>query len=192
MDVLLALSLWFFAVTHVDTLVVLVAFCTDEGYHTSEVFVGHYLGFGLGLAVALVGTALAAETLQESAFLLGTVPLALGVWGMFRRRPSNPSRARTVPARRFGRVGIITMAGVGLSGENVAVFVPFFATLSPTELLVVCVVYLVAAGVTFVAAFVVARRTVAAGLPDWVDRWAVPASLTLIGLYVLSAGWLAG
>ena len=192
MESLLVISLWLFALTHIDTLVILVVFCADERYDLPEVLLGHYAGFSIGLAGALVGSAIAAETLRESSFLLGVVPLALGVWGIVRRDPSRTAESSIVPAGRLRRAGIVTSAGVGLSGENIAVFVPFFASLSQTELFVVNLLYLVAAGLTFVVALVVARRTTAVGLPDWVDRWAAPITLTVVGLYVLSAGWIAG
>lgn len=187
----MALALWFFALTHIDTLVILVAFCADERYRFPEVLLGHYAGFSLGLGGALLGSVLAAETLQESSFLLGVVPLGLGVWGFVRRRPSSASAYRAVPAGWLGRVGVVTSTGVGLTGENIAVFVPFFATLSRTQLFVVTLTYFVAAGLVFVLAFVIARQPRVVGLPDWVDRWAVPTVLTLVGLYVLSAGWIA-
>jgi len=188
-ELLLAVSLWFFAVTHVDTLVALVAFCADESYRVVEVLLGHYVGFSVGLAAAILGALFTAEALQESAFLLGIVPLALGLAGFARRRPSSP-RDGSQPASALTRTGTVATAGVGLSGENVAVFVPFFATLSPGELVVISLVYVCAAGAVFVIALVVARRS-AAGLPDWTDRWLVPASLVVIGLYVLTTGWLA-
>lgn len=191
MEGLLVLSLWFFAITHLDTLVLLLAFCTDERYQVAEIAIGHYLGFSIGLAGALVGSFAAAELLQDFSFLLGFVPLALGVWGILRRGTSNDHYTRIVPSGRLGRIGVVTAAGVGLSGENIAVFVPFFATLSTAELLAVTSLYLIAAGVVFVLALLVSRRPAAANLPGWVEEWAAPGSIILVGLYVLSAGWVA-
>ena len=192
MEQLLIVSLWFFGITHVDTFLLLVAFCTDENYQIPEVVVGHYLGFSAGLAVALVGSFVAAQSLREYAFILGLVPLALGVWGIIRRRPSSAPASGIVTHGRGARTGVVTFAGIGLSGENIAVFIPFFVTLTAAELLLVTVLYIVAAGVVFVLAYVVARLTVVAGLPAWFENWAAPASLIVIGLYVLSAGWVAG
>ncbi len=190
MEGLLALSLWFFAITHLDTLVLLLAFCTDERYRVGEVAIGHYLGFSIGLAGALVGSFVVAELLREFAFVLGFVPLALGLWGILRRGTSNDHYTRIVPSGRLGRTGVVTVAGIGLSGENIAVFVPFFATLSTAELLGVTALYLIAAGVLFVLALFISRRPATANLPEWVEEWAAPVSLILVGLYVLSAGWV--
>ena len=192
MERLLLVSLWFFVLTHLDTLVLLVAFCADERYDFYEVLVGHYLGFSTGLAVALVGAFVATQALREYSFVLGIVPVALGLWGVLRRRPSSVSHKRVVPSGPLARIGVVALAGVGLSGENVAVFVPFFVTLTNSELVIVTVGYLALAGVTFVLAYGVARFTVSAGLPQWVENWVAPVSLIVIGVYVLSAGWIAG
>lgn len=184
-------ALWFFAITHVDTLVVISAFCTDERYELLEVFVGHYLGFGIGLTGALVGAWVAAGAFEESSFLLGVIPLTLGVWGFVtvdtRIKPIQPD---VIPSR-LSRVGTVTVAGVGLSGENIAVFLPFFLTLSEGELAVVLVSYVVAAAVVFLFAVWIARRAVTFNIPRWVETHLVPATLVLVGSYVLLAGWLA-
>lgn len=72
-----------------------------------------------------------------------------------------------------------------------AIYVPFFLTLEAIELGAVVVTY-VAAGVVFLLSLLVARRTVAFGLPERVNRWLVPAILTFVGVYVLVSGWFLG
>ncbi len=190
MESLLVVAMWLFVVTHVDTLVVLVAFCTDEEYHTTEVAVGHYVGFGLGLAVALLAAFLAAEFFREQSFLLGALPLALGVRGLLRKRSEETPPPSENATGRTKRIGIVATAGFGLSGENVAIYVPFFLTLEPSELGAVVAAYLVGAVVVFLAASLMARRAVAFGPPRWIDRFLVPAMLVLVGGYVLVAGWV--
>lgn len=208
---LLALATWLFVVTHVDTLVVLVAFCVDETYSPAEVGIGHYLGFLAGLSAAVVAAVVAAEFFREWAALFGVVPIALGVWGLFRRRPdtgsvvvdgvsdrpgriSQSERTGAVGSvsERTGRVGVVAGAGVGLSGENVALFVPFFLSLSSAELANVVLLYVVFAGVLLLLALGVARRVPDASLPPWIDRWLVPTVLILVGMYVVLAGIAAG
>lgn len=178
-----------FALTHVDTFLVLVAFCGDEDYATREVLLGHYLGFMVGLALAVVGGILAAELLSESAFLLGFVPLALGLWGLARQREAKAAIERVSPPTPGRRVSVVTSAGVGLSGENVAVFVPFFAGLSTTELGVSVVAYFLAAGVLFGMAWVAVRTVWPATIPPAIENRLVPGTLVVVGIYVLLAGW---
>ena len=207
MELVVVLALWLFAVTHVDTLVVLVAFCADEHYGLPEVFVGHYLGFGLGLLLAVLAATVATESIREWAFLLGLLPFGLGLWGL-RGHSSDvvhAERGETVgveavqvvrdehgtPASSVGRVAVVTTAGIGLSGENVAVFVPFFLTLSTVEFVVVLVAYVLAAIVPFALAFLLSRETLAIGIPSWLESWLVSITLVLLGGYVVVAGWIA-
>ena len=192
MEFPLLFALWLFAITHIDTVIVLTAFCTDDRYGGNEILVGHYVGFCFGMIGAVLGALIAAEALRESAFLLGIVPLGLGLWGVLRRDNSASLNERSAPGHVIGRIGIVTLTGIGLSGENIAVFVPFFLTLSRVELLVVSIVYLIAAGFVFLVAYLLARVSRDRFLPDWIERWAVPVSLILIGIYVLLVGWLAG
>lgn len=192
MESLFVVALWLFAVTHLDTLVVLVAFCADEEYRTGEVFVGHYLGFLLGLGAALVATFFAAEVLQERAFVLGVLPVALGVRGFIKQRTELDSVDTPVTTSGRERIGIVAAAGVGLSGENVAIYVPFFIALQePTLVAAIVGIYLVGGGVVFLVSLLIARRTLAVGTPRWVDRLLVPTVLVAVGLYVLAAGWFA-
>ncbi len=190
MEEVLFVGAWLFVLTHIDTLIVLTAFCADEDYLRSEVLVGHFAGFTVGLAGAVIGAFIAAGLLQEWSFLLGVVPAGMGVWGLLRRRPeAEVLETETVP-EPVSRIGVVTAAGIGLSGENLAVFIPFFAGLSVSELVSVVALYLVGAGLVFLAALVVVRLVPEARMPTWVDDWLVPAVLIGVGGYVLLAGWL--
>lgn len=192
METLLFVAVWLFAVTHLDTLVVLVAFCADEDYRTIEILVGHYAGFGVGLAGAVIAATVAAELFAGWTFLLGIVPLGMGLWGLLSRSPEEAVEDSAIVPDRAGRIGIVTGAGIGLSGENLAVFIPFFARLSAADLAIVVGLYLLGAAVVFLFALAIARRAAAVGLPRWIDRWLVPAVLTIVGAYVLLAGLFVG
>ena len=187
----LVVAAWAFALTNVDTLAVLVAFCADDDYRLREVLVGHFLGFAVGLAAALAVVLAAAEFLQGWVFLLGIVPLALGAWGLLQQQPDVGPSKPVVASSPAGRIEVVTTAFVGLAGENLAVYIPLFSTFSPEELTATVLLYVLAAVVWFLLAVVLARRLRAAGPPAWLDRWFVPTTLILVGAYVLLAGWLA-
>lgn len=190
METVLVLAVWLFAVTNIDALVVIGAFCADNDYRHWEVLVGHYVSFCLGLAAAVVGTVVAVDLLQEWTFLLGVVPLGLGVWGLVRQPPETTIAEVPAVPNTLGRIGVVTSTGIGISGENIAVYVPFFADLSSGELTFVLGTYLLGTGLVFLAAFLFVSRFAAAGIPDRVDRWLVPSVLVVIGVYVLVTGLL--
>ncbi|MDQ2051905.1 cadmium resistance transporter [Natronolimnohabitans sp. A-GB9] len=174
--------------THLDTLIVISAFCADNDYRIWEVFVGHYVGFCIGLIAAVIGAIVAAELLEEWTFLLGVVPLSIGLWGLLRRPPeASIERTPAVP-NSTGRIGVVTVAGIGLSGENLAVFIPFFADLSTTELTLIVCVYLIGAGIVFLAALSIVYHVAVDGISDRLDRWLVPTVLVFVGGYVVVTG----
>lgn len=186
----LLVAVWLFTISHLDTLVVLVAFCTDEEYRPVEVLIGHYAGFSVGLAGAVVGAVVATGLFVNWTFLLGLVPLAMGIYALMGRSPECEIGDYDVLAEPTERIGVVAAAGIGLSGENVALFVPFFVRLSPSELVFVCFTYLLGAGVVYLLARWIARRGEAVGIPAWVDRWFVPVVLIVVGAYVFVTGWL--
>ncbi|WP_418282669.1 cadmium resistance transporter [Halorubrum sp. DTA98] len=189
MEPILFVALLFFAATNLDTFVVLVAFLIDDDYRTPEVFFGHSVGVVVGLTGAVLGALLAAEWLHTWTFLLGVVPLGLGIWGLSRPESGPETDELQVVPGPIGRVGVVSVIAVGLAGENLAVYVPFFAGLSTAELTIVVAAYVVASGGLFLLAWGVARRTVDLGVPAWVDRLLVPIVLLLVGAYILIAGW---
>lgn len=191
-ETVLLLGVWLFALTNIDTMIIIGAFCADNQYPIWEVFVGHYLGFTIGLIAAVAGSILAAEVLEEWSFLLGAVPLAIGLRGLFFSPPETSIEQSTVLPNSTGRIGVVTLAGIGLSGENLAVYIPFFLALAPTELLVIIGVYLVGAGILFLVALLTVYHVTVDGISDRLDRWLVPAVLVIVGGYVVSTGFFAG
>ena len=189
MYTLIAIGAWAFVLTNVDTLLVLIAFLADDDYRFPEVLVGHFLGFAVGLVAALLIVSAAAEFLHEWVFLLGVVPLTMGVWGLLSQQVDDHRVEPVVATSRSGRIGIVTTAGIGLAGENLAVYIPLFATFTRDELIVTTVLYVVAAGILYLLALVLARRARIVGKTRWIDRWLVPTALTLVGAYVLVVGW---
>ena len=190
MNAFVVAALGLFVVANLDTLVVLMAFLRDEQYAASEIAIGHFLGFGAGLLGALVATLLAEIAFYEFAFLLGVVPLGLGIIGFFRQPADGPVLDPSALPSQVSRTGIVTTAGIGLSGENVALFVPFFITLTTFELTVVVLLYLFAAGVTLLVAFFSARLFIDVSLPAWINDRFVPLLLIVVGVYVLTTGWI--
>jgi len=180
-----------FILTHLDTLLVLLVFGTSPGYEPPEIIIGHFISTGFGLGVALLGSVLASELLHDYAFVLGILPLILGVRGFYKRHEATqPLRVVQKMSRRH-RISNVTVAGIGLNGENIAIFVPFFVGLTALELATVAVLYIVGAGVVVAVALLLSLRTATLDIPEWVETDLVPVSLILVGLYVFGAGWLA-
>lgn len=188
MELLLPFLVWLFAVTHVDTFVILVAFCADKEYRLPEVAVGHLIGFAVGLVIAIGAALLAAELFAAWAFMLGIVPIGLGLYAL---APGNGIAVAVEPplsGSPSGRIVTVASAGVGVSGENVAAYVPVFVALTHRELAFAAGLYVLGAILLFLLAVVAVRRVLVVDLPTWVDSTLVPITLILVGTYVLLTG----
>ncbi len=120
MEVIIVVAFVLFAFTHFDTVIALIAFCADQEYGSSEVFLGHYLGFAIGLLLAVIGGLLFNELLHSWVHLLGIIPLTLGVLSILHRLPETNLIHRRASGYG-GRIGVVAATGIGLSGENLAV-----------------------------------------------------------------------
>lgn len=184
-------ALVLFLITHVDTLLVLVAFFADGRYYRNEIVVGHVMGFGIGLLIPIIIVIAAPDHLRDLGFLFGVVPLAMGLWGFFRRQQADEPDHPPEVLDGASRVLIVLGAGIGLSGENIAIYVPFFLTLSEVELGVVTILYSIGGLGLLVLAQYLSEHPGTARVPVWIEQRLVPATLTLVGVYVLITGWLA-
>ncbi|RQG98108.1 cadmium resistance transporter [Natrarchaeobius chitinivorans] len=180
-----------FIATNIDILIVVTAFCLDEDYATVEVVVGYCTGFLVGLCGAVFGAFVVTGVLQRWAFLLGAVPVVLGLWGLFRLEPDPVGDELQVIPGPTGRIWVVTVTAIGLNGENLAVYIPFFVGLTSAELLAVILAYIIAAVILFLVALLITRLTHDLPHPAWIDRWLVPAVLVFVGSYVIISGWIA-
>lgn len=190
LDSVIVIAVWLFVATHIDTVLVMAAFCADPEYRTFEVTIGHFLGFTVGLVGALIGGIIAAELLTEWTFLLGLIPLGLGISRLRQQYTTTEQSVSQVGTSGLNRIVIVTSAGIGLSGENIAVLIPFFAERTITELGVITALYLLGAVIVLVVALGVGKWITTVALPKWIDRWAVPGVLIIVGTYVTVSGWM--
>jgi len=114
-------SLTSFAVTNIDDLLVLTLFFAQR-VPTRKILLGQYLGF-LGIVALSLGGFWAAISLPSAWFrFLGLLPLAVGVKELTRIHENRPLAGSK-------QLNVISIAAVTFSngGDNIGVYVPFFA-----------------------------------------------------------------
>jgi cadmium resistance protein CadD (predicted permease) len=193
--VLLAVGLY--ATTNIDNFVVLTAFYSDRSYRAGQVTAGEFLGLAVIVAVSTGGAAAASTVPQRYLGLLGFVPLTLGVVKLVAlprgRRPPDPDTTAGAGRHRSFLVGAVT---VGNGGDNIAAYVPIFATRSLGDAAVIVVVFFVAAGIWCAAAQRIGEGRWISQAIDRVGHIAVPVVYVALGLSILgfsgTLGWLAG
>lgn len=193
--VLLAVGLY--ATTNIDNFVVLTAFYADRSYPARSVTAGEYLGLAVIVAVSAGAAAAAADVPRRYVGLLGLVPLTLGVVRLVAlvREGHPPDRD---PPARGGRhrpfvVGAVT---VGNGGDNIAAYVPIFASRSVGTSSVIVAVFVVVATAWCAAAYTVAHARWSGRAIERASHVVVPFVYLALGVWILvlsgTLGWLFG
>jgi cadmium resistance protein CadD (predicted permease) len=193
--VLLAVGLY--ATTNIDNLVVLTAFYSDRSYRPGQVTAGEYLGLAVIVAVSVAGAAAASNVPHRYIGLLGLVPLTLGAVKLVAvLRGGRPPDPDTTASTGRHRPFVVSAVTVGNGGDNIAVYIPVFATRSLSDAALIVVVFFVAAGVWCAAARAVAHAGWTRRVMHRFSHIAVPVVYVALGVSILvysgTLGWLAG
>ena len=180
-----------FAATDIDDLVILaVLFGAAEagtGPRARDIVVGQYLGIAVLFAVGALGAFGFLFLSDEVVGLLGLIPLGLGVRGLLllrRDEDDEDEPAVLLPPD----AGILSVAGITIAngGDNLAVYVPFFASAGASGLPVVALVFAVMVGVWCAIGRAVGGHPVTVAA---IERWghvAVPIVLVVLGVAIIA------
>jgi cadmium resistance protein CadD (predicted permease) len=176
-----------FAATNLDDVVVLTALfalaARGGPLRARHVVAGQVLGLGTLVAAAWVAAAGLLLVPEEVVGLLGLVPLALGILGLAALlRETAPDDEPAPIVGGTAGVAALTIAG---GADNIAVYVPFFASQGASGAAVVVGTFAVLLAVWLLGARWLAGRPPVARL---VGRWghvAVPVVLIVLGVAIL-------
>ena len=133
-----AVAIVVFAATNIDDILLLSAFFADRTLRPRAVVVGQFAGIGVLTAVSAVAALFALAIPDRWIALLGLVPLALGMRGLYfllRSRATDSSeepehlraartRAQQTTHSQWISVALVTMAN---GGDNLGVYIPLFS-----------------------------------------------------------------
>ena len=176
---LLAASFTTFAVTNADDLVLLTLFFARR-IPARRVVAGQYLGFSGIILLSLAGVLAALAIPHGWIRALGLLPLALGVWQLYRVKSRAPSGVHG------GAHGVVSIALITLTNgaDNVGVYVPFFLV-NRSDLWWILACYAVYAGIwCFVGRWIGNHPAVLRGVDQW-GHWLMPVVLIGLGVYIL-------
>lgn len=182
---LLATAIVAFLGTTIDDVIILTALFMARratGRPTARAIVtGQYAGFVVIIAVALLAAGGLAIVPDRWVGLLGLVPIAFGVWGLWRLRGGDDD-SRPPPATSATRIATITFAN---GADNISVFTPLFRDLHATGALLATALFLILLGVWCVlGALLGSHRAVVASLGR-VSHWLVPVVFIAVGVLIL-------
>jgi len=175
---LVVASIAAYAATDLDDIVVL-ALLFAAGRSARDVVVGQYLGIAALLAVSAAAAAGLLLVPEEVVGLLGLIPLAMGVHGLLRRGAEEHAMAAG-----GGVIGVAALT-IANGGDNVAVYVPYFATAGAGGMAVIVAVFAVLVAVLCVAARALGTHPVALSAVRRYGHVAVPLVLIALGVAIL-------
>jgi cadmium resistance protein CadD (predicted permease) len=181
------LSIVLFAGTHVDDLLLLLGFFADRTVPTSAIFAGQYIGVTTLLLGSLLCSEIAVMLPPLYLRFLGVVPLAIGLSKLpafFRSHSADVSETPPAPTHGRRMWGIATLT-IASGGDNVGVYLPFFATHPPEARLLIVVVFLLMTAIwCFVARWLAHHRIFQPAIRRWGSR-ALPIVLIALGMRIL-------
>jgi len=184
------LSIVLFASTHIDDLLLLLSFFSDHSVPGSAIVAGQYIGVTVLLLVGLVSSEISVILPPMGMRLLGIIPIAIGLskastW--FRVPGANPTDmpGGNTHGRHMWGVATLTMSS---GGDNLGVYLPFFATHPPRARMVIVLVFLfMTAAWCFVARWLAHHRLLQPAIQRWGSR-ALPIVLIALGFRILFPG----
>jgi len=187
-----------FLLTDLDDLFVLVAFFASPRFRPRDVVIGQFAGIAALIAMSALAWCARLLVPAQVVGLLGLLPVALGIREAVElaRAPREPAGGFPGPAaRRSGIFGVVLVT-VANGGDNLAVYVPLFASGTPARVAGLAAIFLVMTGCWLGLAWITVRNPLfGRHLRRW-GRRLLPPVLVLLGAWVLfengTLAWLGG
>jgi cadmium resistance protein CadD (predicted permease) len=186
---LLVTSLLTFVSTNIDDIFVLTLFYGNKRFKEKEIIAGQLLGIGALIAISLVASLIGLLVPAPYIGLLGLFPIYLGgkaLWSLLKNdaRAVSGTEGEQINNQRGN---VLTVAGVTFAngGDNIAIYVPLFTTLTWLHKLTMVGIFL---GMTLVWCLLAKYLTMHPFVSKAVDRYGhliTPFVLILLGVYIM-------
>ena len=188
-----------FAATNIDDIIILMFFFSQVNakFRIREIIIGQYLGFTALILLSLPGFFGGMIIPKTWIGLLGFVPIGIGLQQLF-NSDDEDSEIQTVSDKINQRVikfpfnhiltpqtysvAAITFAN---GGDNIGIYVPFFASLNLSSLLIVLTIFFILVGVWCAIAYGLSRHQLIGKLINAYGKKLVPYVLIGLGLFIL-------
>ena len=186
-----------FISTDIDDLFLLAAFFADTRLHRPSIVIGQYLGIGALVLVSAMAALLALTIPEGWIALLGLAPLLMGFAKLRALRVGAADTPGAGDARRVQeqehtaerRLGwpVLAVASVTVAngGDNVAVYIPLFAT-AFDAIATYALTFAAMTGVWCVIGYLLVNNNVLGSAIRRYGRVILPVVLIALGLYILS------
>ncbi|NBK21271.1 MAG: cadmium resistance protein CadD [Spirochaetia bacterium] len=186
MQTVLLSAIVVFISTSIDDLVLLILFHSQATTRVQRIsiLVGQILGIGVLVGISLVGSYLASRMLEGWVIgLLGFIPIMLGIKAMLGRQEK---KEESVNAGRKSLLATVTLVTIASGGDNLGIYIPWFATLDGAYLGLTMLVFLVFTLIFWSLGYLLANQSHIKTLLSRFSAVLVPVVFLLLGLIILS------
>ena len=178
-------SLLAFIGTNIDDIIILMLFFSVSAseYDRMKVVLGQYSGLGLLFVFSLLVSAGLAAFFSSYVWILGFVPLVLGIRAWLCRHEEEEEE-------KDGQVTLLNVTAVTVSNgaDNAGIYIPLFSSYSKAEILTAAVVFILMTGLLCFGSYKLVSIPV---LKEKIARYRkvlVPVVFTALGLFIISEG----
>jgi len=177
-----------FISTNIDDIFILMLFFANKEYNRRQVVFGQFAGISALIAISVVGSLIGLLVEQKYIGLLGLLPVYLGVRSIIKAL-NRKSESLIDQAGRSQRtqgswlsVAAVTFAN---GGDNIGIYIPFFATLTPVQKSITIVIFFVMVAIWCLVAGYLSHHPIVAKNIEKYGHLITPVILILLGIYIL-------
>jgi len=182
-----------FIATNLDDLFLLASFFSHPNLKAKNVIAGQYLGFLILLFISSL--AYFTKTIISSSWisLLGLLPVIIGVKHLVDFKKAEKPGVKTqnyISKNKFYGRQFFTIASVTIvnGGDNLGVYIPLFANMDPSSILVMIVTFLILVGLWCLFGFGLTNNRIVGDKIKHYGHKILPIVLIAIGLIILLRG----
>lgn len=176
-----------FAGTNIDDMVVLavlnVSSRADGRPSMRQIWAGQYAGVAVLVAISLLGALGLAFVPERWIWLLGLLPLGLGVGKLAIAIQVHNRGGHVSPAGARGLTSVIGLT-IANGGDNIAAYTPVFRAQTARETVITIAVFAVGVALWCLVGFRMVRHPMINQVIQRWGHWIVPAVYILIGLFI--------
>lgn len=188
-----------FVATNIDDIIILMFFFSqvNTNFRIRHIIIGQYLGFTALILLSLPGFFGGIIIPKTWIGLLGFVPILIGLQQLL-NSPDEESEIQTVSEKvnphciKFPFSHLLTPQSYSIAaitfangGDNIGIYVPFFASLNLSDLLIVLTIFFILVGVWCAIAYGLTRHQLMGKLINLYGKRLVPFVLIGLGLFIL-------
>jgi cadmium resistance transport/sequestration family protein len=178
-------ALFAFVVTNLDDLALLILWfsAAQNRSHRMRIILGQYLGFLTLVGLSLPGWFGGQWIVPAWLGWLGLLPIGLGLRALF-SRDEEDAPLPTLRGPGWSQITQVAAVTIANGGDNIGIYVPFFARQSGASLGGTLLTFLILVGLwCWLARWLIRHPTVEDGIQRYGDRL-IPIGLIGLGLYI--------